>query len=132
MHDVCERFNTAAYYKMLGMVASSDAPGRARIVLPFKPELTQVYGNIHGGALLSIADSAINLAIATTFTEGETIATVDLSMSFLARAGRRDLVADATIVRRGNRVAFAECVIRAGDEDVARAHGTCYVSSRKP
>ena len=130
--EVCARFNTAPYYKMLGMVASSDGPGRARVDLPFKDELTQSYGNIHGGALLSIADSAINLAIASPFTGDETLATVDLSLAFIARAGKRDLVAEASIIRRGKHVAFAECVVRAGGEEVARARGTCYVSSGTP
>jgi acyl-coenzyme A thioesterase PaaI-like protein len=34
-------------------------------------------------------------------------------------------------VRRGKRIAFVECTILAGDEPVARAHGTCYVTERK-
>jgi len=58
--------------------------------------------------------------------------TVDIAMSFIAPAGRRDVVAEGVLVRRGNRLAFAECTLRAGDELVARAQGTCYVSTRTP
>lgn len=124
--DVCARFNAAPYYQLLGMVASSERAGQSRVVLPFRADLVQLYGGIHGGALLSLADSAINVALATTFEAGETTATIDMSMSFLAPAGRRDLEARGSIVRRGKRIAFAECTIVAGDELIARAHGTCY------
>jgi uncharacterized protein (TIGR00369 family) len=130
-NDAPTRFSEAPYYKLLGMTASSDAPGRARVLLPFRAELTQLYGGVHGGALLSLADAALNLAVATTFEDGESTASVDVSMSFLAPAGQRDLEATGVVTRRGRRVAFAECVIRAGGEDVARAKGVCYVSRRK-
>jgi uncharacterized protein (TIGR00369 family) len=129
---VCSRFNAAPYYRLLGMVASSERAGHARVVVPARDELLQLYGGIHGGVLLSIADSAVNIALATTFTADETTATIDLTMSFLAPAGRRDLDAEATILRRGHRIAFGECVIRADGEIVARASGTCYLSRRKP
>jgi uncharacterized protein (TIGR00369 family) len=124
----CERFNAAGYYKLLGMVASSEAPGTSRVVLPFRDDLVQLYGGVHGGALLSMADAAISVALATTFDADETTATVDVSMSFLAPVGRRDVEGVGTLVRRGRRVAFAECVLRAGGEEIARAKGILYVS----
>jgi uncharacterized protein (TIGR00369 family) len=130
--DICARFNAAPYYRLLGMIASSERAGQSRVVLPFRDELVQLYGGIHGGALLSLADSAINVALATTFDADELTATVDVAMAFLAPAGRRDLEAEGSVVRRGNRIAFAECAIHAGGELVARAQGTCYVSRRKP
>ena len=126
--SVCARFNAAPYYQLLGMVSSSERPGQSRVVLPFREELVQLYGGIHGGALLSLADSALSVAVASTFERGETTATIDVAMSFLAPAGRRDLEARGSLLRRGKRIAFAECTIHAGDEVVARGHGTCYVS----
>jgi uncharacterized protein (TIGR00369 family) len=129
---VCERFNAGSYYTLLGMTASSDAPGRSRVVLPFREALTQTYGGVHGGALLSLADAALNIALATTFENDETTATVDISMSFLAPAGRRDVEAEGVLTRRGRRLVFAECVLRAGGEEIARAKGICYVSRPRP
>src|SRR5437867_13335251 len=98
---ICARFNAAPYYRLLGMVASSHELGRSRVVLPFRDELVQLYGGIHGGALLSLADSAINVALATTFAADEVTATIDLAMSFLAPAGRRDVEAEGSVLRRG-------------------------------
>jgi uncharacterized protein (TIGR00369 family) len=130
--EVCARFNAAGYYKLLGMVASSDRPGRSIVVLPFRDDLVQLYGSVHGGALLSLADAALSIAVATTFEGGEVTATVDVSMSFLAPVGRRDVEAEGVLTRRGGRIAFAECVVRAGGDEVARGKGVCYVSRPKP
>jgi uncharacterized protein (TIGR00369 family) len=126
-----DRFNAAPYYGLLGLSASSDAPGRARVALPFSPKLTQLYGGIHGGALLSLADAAINLAVATTFEHDETVASVSVTLDFLAPAGADDVEAEATVTRRGGRLAFAECVLRAGGREVARGRGVCRISKAR-
>jgi uncharacterized protein (TIGR00369 family) len=128
---VCERFNAAPYYHLLGLSAQSDQPGMSRVTLSFKPELQQLYGGIHGGALLSLADSAIAIAVATTFEDDESTATVDLSMHFIRPAGQSDLVAIGSLVKPDGRLRFGECVIRAGDREIGRAHGICYVAKRK-
>jgi uncharacterized protein (TIGR00369 family) len=130
--EVCAKFEAAGYYQLLGMRASSDAPGRARVTMAFRAELAQLYGAVHGGAILSVADAAMNLALATTLAEDETTATVDLSMSFVAPVGARDVEARASLTKRGRRVSFAECVVSAGGEEIARAKGVLYASSGKP
>jgi uncharacterized protein (TIGR00369 family) len=124
---VADKFNAAPWYRLLGMQAQSDAPGTARVALPFDEKLTQLYGSIHGGVVLTLADAAICVAMATLLDETESVATVQLSLSFLAPAARSDLVADGTVTRRGQRLGFGECVIRAGDREVARGHAVCRV-----
>jgi acyl-CoA thioesterase len=126
--EIVANFQAAPYYRHLGLVASSDAPGTARVRLPFKPELTQLYGGIHGGALLSLADSAMSIAVATTFEAGEKTATVDLSLQFLAPAPLAEIAADAIVIRRGRSLAFAECSLRAGDQEIARGRGIFKIS----
>ena len=126
-HAVCARFNAAPYYALLGMQAESYAPGTARVTLRFDERLTQVYGKIHGGALLSLADAAINVALATTFELGEVNATVELSMHFMAPAGKTSVVADGKLTHRGSRLAFAECLLLSDGVPIARAHGICHV-----
>ena len=79
-----------------GLVAASDAPGTATVKLPFDEKLTQLYGGTHGGALLSLADAAISIALATTFEGEERTATVEISMHFMAKAGKDDIEASAT------------------------------------
>jgi uncharacterized protein (TIGR00369 family) len=130
--ELCARAGAAPYYQLLGMVAACDRPGTARITLPWSERVLQLYGGVHGGALLSIADAVINLALATTFEDDERTATVDLSMQFIAPVGRDDVIAEGLVTHRGGRLSFGECVLRAAGRDVARAHGTCYVLRRTP
>ncbi len=129
--EILAEFNAAPYYRLLGMVASIPETGRSRVSLAFREDLASLYGGMHGGVLLAMADSAANVALISTFDDDELTGTVQLAMSFLAPAGRRDLIAEGTLTKRGNRIAFADCIVRAGDEVVARAQGICYVSRRK-
>ena len=101
------------------------------MTLPYDEKLTQLYGGIHGGALMALADSAVSVALATTFAEGEANATVELSIRFLAPAGQSDVVAAGRVVKRGARISFGECVLTAGGHEIARASGICYVGSKK-
>lgn len=125
-----EQFNSAPYYKLLGLVASSDEPGTSRVVLPFREELTQLYGDVHGGALLTLADSSIMVAIMTTLDEEDALGTVQLSMQFLTPALRSDLLGVGRVTRRGGRIAYGECVISAGEREVARAQGVAFIAER--
>jgi uncharacterized protein (TIGR00369 family) len=126
---VCAEFNAAPFYGWLGMRAESDAPGTARVALPFREELAQRYGGVHGGVLMTLADSALSVALATTFEGAETTATVQVSVLFVAPAGHADLVAEAKVTERGRRVAFAECVVLAADRPVLRAQGVLRIGS---
>ena len=126
--DVPEQFNAAPYYRLLGLRATSDAPGTSRVELPFDTKLTQLYGGVHGGALMTLADSAISVAVATTLDKDEVIATTEISMQFVAPAGTDGLVATGQLTRRGKRLAFGRCEIHAGDRLVAQAQGIWHVA----
>jgi len=128
---VCRSFDSCEYYRLLGMRADSQARGTASLTLPFSEKLTQRYAGIHGGALMSLTDSSIAIAIATTVDADQAVATVDLAVQFLEPAGQNDLVARAKVTRRGGRLAFGECEIFAGDRRVARGHGTWYIGKKK-
>ena len=58
---------------------------------------------------MTLADSAVGIAVATTLADDEAIATVDISMQFLEAAGSNDVVATGEVQKRGKRLAFACC-----------------------
>ena len=127
---VCRSFDSSEFYRLLGMRAESEARGSASIALPFSEKLTQRYAGIHGGALMSLTDSSIAIAIATTLDDDQAVATVDLSVQFLEPARQDNLVARARVTRRGRRIAFGECEIFAGERHVAHGHGTWYIGKK--
>ncbi len=126
----CAEFNSSPYYATLGMIAECDAPGTSRVKLPYSERLLQLYGGIHGGALMSLADAALNIAAYTELAEGHGLGTVEISMQFLAPAGQNDVVAEGKITRLGKTLAFTECTLSAGGRAIARAQGISYISER--
>lgn len=126
----CAEFNGSPYYATLGMHAESDAPGTSRITLTYGERLLQMYGGIHGGALLSVADAALMVACFTSLDEGFGLGTVEVSMHFLAPAGAHDVIAEGRVTRRGKTLAFSECVLRSDGRDIARAQGIAAIRPR--
>ena len=75
--------------------------GYTEIHLPYKPEVTQQHGYIHGGIVGMIADSAAGYA-ANTLTAADTeVLTVEYKLNLLAPAEGPLLIAEGSVVRYG-------------------------------
>src|SRR6266545_7298655 len=94
---------------------------RAVIKLPYRQELTNGSGTIHGGVLATLADTAVAFALSTNFDGKMGFATADLTIHFFRRA-KTDLRARARIVKKGRRINVGEVeVVDSDDFLVARA-----------
>jgi acyl-coenzyme A thioesterase 13 len=83
--------------------------GRAAITMTVRREMTNPYGNIHGGMMSLVIDEAIGWAIVSL--EASTHYTsLNLGVDFLyaIKEGER-LRAEAHIVRHGKKIVNAEC-----------------------
>jgi uncharacterized protein (TIGR00369 family) len=108
--------------RLRGRLASSPALGwlgasleeisldRAVLKLPYREEITNGSGTVHGGVLATLADTAIAFALSTNFDGKMGFATSDLTIHFLRRA-RGDVFARARIVKKGARVNVGEVEI---------------------
>ncbi|MBI2841663.1 MAG: PaaI family thioesterase [Acidobacteria bacterium] len=113
----------AAFNRLLGLELMSAGHGAAVLALDYRPELSQAYGYLHGGALASLADVAVAVALIPMLHKGEHMATIELSIQYLlpVTAGMR-VEAAARVLRRGKAVAVAEVDIRtAGGEICAKS-----------
>jgi uncharacterized protein (TIGR00369 family) len=104
----------APYAAMLGMRIESAENGIAVARMPFRPALLNDGGPdapIHGGAIASLADFA---ACAAVWSLDETVrsATVALAVNFTGPGIQSDLVARASVRRRGRRIASVGVEIR--------------------
>jgi uncharacterized protein (TIGR00369 family) len=109
-------------------IQTEDLPdGRVRLSLETGPEHLNEVGLVHGGVSALLLDGAMGRCVGRTLAPGQSCATVQLSVQFLAPAEGR-LAALARVVRRGRTTAFmeAECT-RADGTLVARAHGTWVI-----
>ena len=94
----------------LGASLEEVALDRAVVKLPYREEITNGSGTVHGGILATLADTAIAFALSTNFDGKMGFATSDLTIHFLRRA-RGDVWARARIVKKGERVNVGEVEI---------------------
>ncbi len=91
---------------------------RAVLELDFKPELTQMTGLFHAGAIISLADEACTaLASAHAMGDGGWDArkfplTVQLSANLIRNADRGTLTAEALPVHRGRTTVVVQSTVR--------------------
>jgi len=108
------RFN--AY---LGMKVEELRRGYARLRVPYSEEFVgdPFRPALHGGVLSSLADTAGGIAAFTAVQPGDRISTVDLRIDYLRPAALEDVIAEAEVLRIGNRVAVSDIVVHQGDAD---------------
>src|SRR6476659_4442012 len=92
----------------------------AVLKLPYREEVSNGSGTVHGGILATLADTAVAFALSTNFDGKMGFATADLTIHFLRRA-RGDVWARARIVKKGRRVNVGEVeIVDAQGREVAR------------
>ena len=81
-------------------------------------------GVAHGGMLVTLADSALGIVIATSRTPPHPMVTVNLSADFADVAREGDWVeARVDVQKMGKRFAFATCHLWVGERRILRASG---------
>jgi uncharacterized protein (TIGR00369 family) len=108
----------------LGIRLEAIEPDRARLALPWSDGVATMADVVHGGAIATLADTAVMAAAWASDDEPESLtgATVSLTLDYLA-AARGDLTADATVLRRGRRLVYVRV-------DVADAAGTAVAAGQ--
>jgi acyl-CoA thioesterase len=133
MVDLLERIRQADSAMMpfghtLGFQVEDLSPGEAVVVMSSEKRHHNVFGYTHGGAIFSLADTAIGLAYIASLREHQTATTVESKINFLRPALQGALHAHARTVKQGRTMSFIECDIL--DEEgrlIARASATMLV-----
>ena len=83
-----------------------------RIRMPFRPELEQAGGVVHGGAIASLLDTVVVPAVGSAYLQGARFSTVDMHVQFMSALIGEDAVAEGWVVKRGRTVVFCESEVR--------------------
>jgi uncharacterized protein (TIGR00369 family) len=105
----------APFEEYLGMSIEEATEGRAVLSMPFLVKLAQGKGLLHGGAVTSLADTAVAMAIKSTLPEGTHFATVELSLKFHAPVTSGTVKAVARVVERDERSITGEAEVFSAD-----------------
>ncbi len=88
---------TAPFEDHVGLSIEAAGNGEARLSMPFRVCLANGGGVMHGGALVTLADTAVAMAIKSVLPEGTTFATTELETRFLAPMQEGHVVAHARV-----------------------------------
>jgi uncharacterized protein (TIGR00369 family) len=116
------------FNRVLGIDVLEVAPGRAVLVIPYRPELIgdPVRPALHGGVISALADTCGGCAVWSTIGDGDRVSTIDLRVDYLRPGRLEDLHASGVVLRVGNRVGVTTISVyhpAKPDELVAEAKG---------
>jgi uncharacterized protein (TIGR00369 family) len=115
-----------AYPELTGLQPVAVERGRAVFIMDVGPHHANPMGTVHGGALATLADSAMGIAYASTLADDEAFTTLELKINFLKPVWSGLLTAEGKVLKAGRTVGLTEC--RVTDESgslVAHATSTC-------
>lgn len=107
------------FNRFLGVKVEAIADGYCRLVVPFRDELVgdPMRPALHGGVLSALADTAGGCAVWAGLSDASArVATIDMRIDYLRPGRLVNLVAEARVVRRGNRVGVTDMFLFHPDE----------------
>lgn len=99
---------------LIGASLAQVAPGCVAVALPFRDDLTQQKGFVHGGIVGMIADSACGYAAFSLMPATASLVTVEYKINILA-PGRGALLARGEVVKPGRTLTVARAEVYAED-----------------
>ncbi len=118
--------NESPYFRHLGMVVAELGVGEALVEIRSQTIHHQIFGNVHGGVIASLVDTAIFWCFFAELDESVGITTVDLKVNYLAPVAGGKLSARGRRIRLGRTLGLGETEVFNGDGRLV-AHGTSSV-----
>jgi uncharacterized protein (TIGR00369 family) len=93
----------APFEKLLGLEIIEAKDGRSYLTMPFVYQLAQGQGMAHGGAIVTLADTAVAMAVKSLLPPGSRFGTISLNAEFLGPVTQGVLTARAEVTPVENR-----------------------------
>jgi uncharacterized protein (TIGR00369 family) len=118
-----ERFDGGGdFVDLIGPVYARRDDGRRLFGIRIEERHRNARGVAHGGMLASLVDFALGRAIEEDAEDGQARATVSLTTDYLRPVELGAwVVAHTEVERLGGTLAFADCSLKVGDDEVVRA-----------
>jgi uncharacterized protein (TIGR00369 family) len=89
--------------ELLGITLTHASPERVAGFMPMRPDLTQPFGFIHGGAVMTLLDTLAGIGSALNVPPAESFTTVEFKVNFLRSIREGSVTGEAAIVHLGRR-----------------------------
>lgn len=117
----------APFFALLGLETEEIRRDYARMRLPYRPQLNQPQGVVHGGAIASLIDTVVVAPIASGLPRPpKRMLTVDMHVHYLGAIVESDAIAEGWVRKRGRSTVFLAAEVFDGNGALC-AHGElCY------
>jgi len=115
------------FAKLLGIEIDSIEAGHAVLSMEIKDELKRNGGIAHGGAIATLIDSAMAMAIVPLLAENERTTTVDLTIHYMRPLTHGTARASARVVRAGRRIITVSAELFDANEKLAATALSTYL-----
>ena len=116
---------------MLGIEVEELRRDYARMRLPWRSELNQTSGLMHGGAIATLIDTVVVPAVGQAYDAGWAYFTIGMNIRYIGAVVQQDAVAEGWIEQRGRTMVFCRAEVRTPDGKLA-ADGTLTYTVRPP
>jgi uncharacterized protein (TIGR00369 family) len=126
------KWETVFFPTFLGVVLEEVRTDYARMRLPYRPELRQPAGVMHGGVMATLADTVVVPAVGSFYDEARQLFTVDMQLRYLAAIIEEDAVAEGWVTQRGRSLVFCDAEVRSASGTLAATATLVYKVSSRP
>ncbi|MBZ4653645.1 MAG: thioesterase superfamily protein [Peptococcaceae bacterium] len=117
------------FHLLTEMAVSELQPDVAVVTVMVQEKHKNPRGIAHGGVIMSLADTAMGMAIRT---KGYVGTTVEMNINFLEPVTvGEEIKAIGKVIKWGKNIIVCECDVRGDEKLVAKARGTFYLVDRK-
>ncbi len=109
VEKIREKHQQNHFPRLIGIELDSVEEGRARLSMEVTEQHRQLAGVMHGGAIATLIDSAVAMAIVGASEPNARFTTIELKINYLSPIVEGRIVAEARLIRDGKRIIVAEC-----------------------
>jgi uncharacterized protein (TIGR00369 family) len=114
---------------VIGLQVEEIRRDYARMRVPWRSDLTQPAGVMHGGVIATLIDTVVVPAIGSGYDTMPQMLTLSINVAFLGAVRGEDAVGEGWITQRGNSVVFCDALVRTAS-GVAAAKGSLVYKVR--
>jgi uncharacterized protein (TIGR00369 family) len=118
--NVRNSFSQQTAMTTIGAQLITVEPGVVEIMIPYRADLTQQHGFLHGGIITTIADTACGYAAYTLMPENSEVLSVEFKINLLRPAKGKAFIATAEVIKPGKTLTVARADVVSVDEDDKR------------
>ncbi len=115
---VRDSFSRQPFMGYIGATMARVEPGFCEIHLPYREELTQQHGYIHGGCMATLADNAAGYAAYTLMAADASPLTVEYKLNILRPGAGHTLIARGRVLKPGRTLTVVNAEIFALNDGV--------------